>query len=509
MISYFELTKPKIGLLLMISTAAGMLAASGEIRALPPLSVSLALLIGGYLCSGGAGAFNCYLDRELDTVMKRTRNRPLPSGKLTPTRVLIFSLVISVISIPMLWYVNPLVAYLSAVAWVYYVVLYSIYLKRRSDQNIVIGGAAGAFPPLIGWVAITGNIDAMAIILFLIVFFWTPPHAYALMLIVKEDYEKVNIPMLPVVRGEQVTIRHSLIYSLILIGVTFIPLTMQLASNIYAAFSIPLGIVFVYIAVKLYMTAENVWALRLYKYSTYNLGILFLGLVIDKALIVYFIGQMIIKKNITKLFILVALLLLTIVYSCQDQEPKLDTYGTLPDFNLVDQYGYDYGKIDTEGKVVLANFVFTGCTQSCPVLTPRFQIVQNLISANDKLSNEVILLSFSVDPEHDVPSVLADYGVKHGVDYNHWRFLTGDVEDIRDVVNKGFKLSFQKLTKSFDHVHDDGSVHVHGYDIAHTNKVVLIDTEGKIRAFYNGVDFGDESDWDVDKVITELEYLSQ
>ena len=143
---------------------------------------------------------------------------------------------------------------------------------------------------------------------------------------------------------------------------------------------------------------------------------------------------MIIKKNITKLFILVALLLLTIVYSCQDQEPKLDTYGTLPDFNLVDQYGYDYGKIDTEGKVVLANFVFTGCTQSCPVLTPRFQIVQNLISANDKLSNEVILLSFSVDPEHDVPSVLADYGVKHGVDYNHWRFLTGDAEDIRDVV---------------------------------------------------------------------------
>ena len=218
---------------------------------------------------------------------------------------------------------------------------------------------------------------------------------------------------------------------------------------------------------------------------------------------------MIIKKNITKLFILVALLLLTIVYSCQDQEPKLDTYGTLPDFNLVDQYGYDYGKIDTEGKVVLANFVFTGCTQSCPVLTPRFQIVQNLISANDKLSNEVILLSFSVDPEHDVPSVLADYGVKHGVDYNHWRFLTGDAGDIRDVVNKGFKLSFQKLTKSFDHVHDDGSVHVHGYDIAHTNKVVLIDTEGKIRAFYNGVDFGDESDWDVDKVITELEYLSQ
>ena len=286
MISYFELTKPKIGLLLMISTAAGMLAASGEIRALPPLSGSLALLIGGYLCSGGAGAFNCYLDRELDTVMKRTRNRPLPSGKLTPTRVLIFSLVISVISIPMLWYVNPLVAYLSAVAWVYYVVLYSIYLKRRSDQNIVIGGAAGAFPPLIGWVAITGNIDAMAIILFLIVFFWTPPHAYALMLIVKEDYEKVNIPMLPVVRGAQVTIRHSLIYSLILIGVTFIPLTMQLASNIYAPFSIPLGIGFVYIAVKLYMTAENVWALRLFKYSTYYLGILILGLVIDKALIV-------------------------------------------------------------------------------------------------------------------------------------------------------------------------------------------------------------------------------
>tara|TARA_B100000686_G_C16677251_1_gene909838 strand:- start:100 stop:756 length:657 start_codon:yes stop_codon:yes gene_type:complete len=218
---------------------------------------------------------------------------------------------------------------------------------------------------------------------------------------------------------------------------------------------------------------------------------------------------MIIKKNITKLLILVILVLLSVVYGCQDQEPKLDIYGTLPDFNLVDQHGYKYGKIDMEGKVVLANFVFTSCTQSCPVLTPRFGIVQDLISFNDKLSNRVILLSFSVDPEHDSPSVLSDYGMKHGVDYNHWRFLTGDLEDIRDVVNEGFKLSFQKLTKSFDHVHDDGSVHVHGYDIAHTNKVVLIDTEGKIRAFYSGVDFGDESDWDVDKVITELEYLSQ
>jgi protoheme IX farnesyltransferase len=285
MTAYFELTKPKIALLLLISTAAGMLAASGEVRSLPSLTIAIALLFGGYLCSGGAGAFNCYLDRDLDLVMRRTRNRPLPTGKLTPNKVLMFSIVISVISMPILWYVNPLVAGLSAIAWVYYVVIYSVFLKKRSDQNIVIGGAAGAFPPLIGWVAITGNIDIMAILLFLIVFFWTPPHAYALMLMLKEDYEKVNIPMLPVVRGELVTMRHSLIYSLILLAITIAPLPMNLAGVLYTAFAIPLGVIFVYLSIKLYMTMDLLWARRLFKYSTYYLAFLFVGLVFDKAII--------------------------------------------------------------------------------------------------------------------------------------------------------------------------------------------------------------------------------
>lgn len=218
---------------------------------------------------------------------------------------------------------------------------------------------------------------------------------------------------------------------------------------------------------------------------------------------------MIIKKNSTKAVILIFVALLIGTYGCQDKKPELDTYGTLPDFSLVDQQGYIFSKSDIEGKVVLANFIFTNCTQFCPVLTPRFETVQNLIGANEKLSNRVILLSFSVDPVQDSIDVLSEYSFKYGVDYDHWRFLTGDPEQIRDIVSKGFMLSFQKLNKSFDHIHDDGSVHVHGYDVAHTNRVALVDTEGSIRAFYSGVDFGDDSDWDIDKVISDMEYLAR
>ena len=279
---YFRLTKPRIALLLLISAAAGMLAAGGGSVA---WSTAALLMFGGYLCSGGAGAMNCYLDRELDVAMERTRRRPLPMGQVAPRNALAFSIAISLLSILLLLLISPLVAALSAVAWLYYVLLYSVYLKRRTHQNIVVGGAAGAFPPLIGWVAVSGSIDLSAVFLFLIVFFWTPPHAYALMLMFKEDYRKVNIPMLPLALGDKETGRHILLYSVLLVALTALPAALGLFGALYLATAVALGVPFVALSAKLYRSLERVWAARLFRYSTVYLAALFLGLVLDRAFV--------------------------------------------------------------------------------------------------------------------------------------------------------------------------------------------------------------------------------
>ena len=279
---YFQLTKPKIALLLLISTAAGMLAAGGGSIS---WGTGMAVLVGGYLCAGGAAAMNCYLDRELDLVMERTRNRPLPAGQIPPRSALAFSIAISLLSIPFFLVVSPLIMAMGVVAWVYYVLFYSIFLKRRTPQNIVIGGAAGAFPPMMGWTAVAGSIDVSAIFLFLIVFFWTPPHAYALMLALKEDYRKVNIPMLPVVQGDRETGRQIIRYSVALLIVTVIPYALGLFGLLYLATAIFLGIILLALAVRLYYSLERLWALRLFRYSSIYLALLFLGLVLDRSLI--------------------------------------------------------------------------------------------------------------------------------------------------------------------------------------------------------------------------------
>ena len=279
--AYFRLTKPRIAVLLLISTAAGMLAAGGGTVAWSTAGI---LLLGGYLCSGGAGAFNCYLDRELDVAMARTRRRPLPLGQLAPRNALVFSLVISLLSIPLFLMISPLVAVLGAVAWVYYVLLYSVYLKRRTHQNVVVGGAAGAFPPMIGWVAVSGSIDLSSIFLFLIVFFWTPPHAYALMMVFKEDYSKVNIPMLPVVLGDRETGRQIFLYSVFLLALTALPAFLGLFGTLYLVTAVALGVIFVALSIKLYRTLEMVWAIRLFRYSTFYLAALLVGVVLDRAI---------------------------------------------------------------------------------------------------------------------------------------------------------------------------------------------------------------------------------
>ena len=229
---------------------------------------------------------NCYLDRELDMAMKRTQNRPLPAGRMKPRNALVFSVVFSALSIPFFLNVSVLVTALGLIAWIYYVVFYSMFLKKRTPQNIVVGGAAGAFPPLIGWVAITGGIDLSSIFLFLIIFFWTPPHAYALMLVLKDDYKKAMIPMMPVVKGEKETVRQIIIYSVVFLIITIIPAAIGLFGIIYLCTAIVLGSILLGLSIKLFYSLDNKLAYRLYRYSTIQLALLFVGLVIDRSIVV-------------------------------------------------------------------------------------------------------------------------------------------------------------------------------------------------------------------------------
>ena len=279
--AYLQLTKPKIVFLLLLTTLGAMLAAGKGTVSWPLL---VATLTAGSLCAGGAGAVNSYLDRDADRVMERTRKRPLPLGKVRPRSALWFGVALGLGSVLLFaFFVNQIAAILAAVAWVYYVLGYSMYLKHRTPQNIVIGGAAGAFPPLIGWTAVTGSLELEGIFLFLIIFFWTPPHAWALALLAQEDYRKARIPMLPVVQGERETGRQILRYSLLLVVVTSVPVALGLFGVLYLAATLLLGSLLVAFAVGVWLQPKRLQALRLFRYSTLYLALLFLVLVLDRT----------------------------------------------------------------------------------------------------------------------------------------------------------------------------------------------------------------------------------
>jgi protoheme IX farnesyltransferase len=275
---YITLTKPKVQSLLLLTTVTTMYVAATP----SPGRVALTCL-GGYLSAGGAGAINHYWDRDIDAQMTRTANRPLPSGRVSPRAALIYGAILALLSVLVLaTTVNVLAAGLSMCGFVGYVGVYTIWLKRRTPQNIVIGGAAGAVPPLVGWAAATGHLSWIAVLLFAIVFYWTPPHFWALSLLMKKDYEKVGVPMMPVARGEAETRRPILIYSILLYAVTQLPFCAGGFGDVYLAASMTLGIGFVYGAVRLYFRADRRSALTLYLFSLAYLAALFVAMVVDK-----------------------------------------------------------------------------------------------------------------------------------------------------------------------------------------------------------------------------------
>jgi protoheme IX farnesyltransferase len=277
---YAELTKPKVQSLLLLTTIATMYVAGDP----SPLLVALTCL-GGYLSAGGAGAVNHWFDRDIDAQMKRTANRPIPSGRIAPTTALAFGCVLACLSVLELsLLVNPLAAALSFSGFLGYVFVYTVWLKRRTPQNIVIGGAAGAVPPLVGWAAVHDSVGGIAVMLFFIVFFWTPPHFWALSLLMKDEYKQVGVPMLPVVRGEAETRRQILLYSVLLYAVTQLPFCAGGFGVFYLVASMVLGLGFIAGAVRLYRSAERRAALRLYLYSLAYLALLFSAMVADKHL---------------------------------------------------------------------------------------------------------------------------------------------------------------------------------------------------------------------------------
>ncbi|MGI8413918.1 MAG: heme o synthase [Solirubrobacteraceae bacterium] len=277
---YVELTKPKVQSLLLLTTVTTM-----EVAGSPSVSKIGLTCLGGYLSAGGAGAVNHYWDRDIDARMKRTASRPIPAGRIAPRAALAFGLLLAALSFVLLSStVNVLAASLALGGFVGYVGVYTIWLKRRTPHNIVIGGAAGAVPPLVGWAATRGSLSWTAVYLFAIVFYWTPPHFWALSLLMKDEYAKVNIPMLPVVRGERETRRQILLYSLLLYAVSQLPFCAGAFGPTYLVASMVLGLLFVGSAVWLWRRANRRSALRLYLFSLLYLALLFGAMVLDVKL---------------------------------------------------------------------------------------------------------------------------------------------------------------------------------------------------------------------------------
>jgi heme o synthase len=244
---YVTLTKPKVQLLLLLTTVTTMYVAGD-----PSLGLVALTLIGGSLSAGGAAAVNHYYDRDIDAQMARTASRPVPSGRVAPRAALAYGLILQALSFAVLALaVNLLSACLALAGFLGYVLVYTIWLKRRTAQNIVIGGAAGAMPPLVGWAAVTGHLDPVAPYLFAIVFFWTPPHFWALSLLMKNEYARVGVPMMPVVHGEGETRRQILLYTVLLLVLTLLPVAFGFFGAIYAATAVGLGAAFVALAARL------------------------------------------------------------------------------------------------------------------------------------------------------------------------------------------------------------------------------------------------------------------
>ena len=279
---FFALLKPRVMSLVVFSGFAGMWVAPG-VQDLHPALMAVAMLCLA-VNAGAAGAINMWYDRDIDAVMKRTRGRPIPMGRINPDEALAFGIILSVFSVMLMGLaLNWVAAGILAFANLFYTIVYTMLLKRTTAQNIVIGGAAGAFPPMVGWAAVTGDVGVAAIVLFAIIFFWTPPHFWALSLYANDDYKRAKVPMMPLVAGMRSTKIQMLVYAIILFPITLLPTFLGVAGLIYAATAAILSGFFVFTAVKVLMSEDMKYARLMFGYSVFYLFALFLVLMIDAA----------------------------------------------------------------------------------------------------------------------------------------------------------------------------------------------------------------------------------
>ena len=281
-VQFWRLTKPRVVSLIVFTAVIGMLLAT---PAMPPAGLVVAATLGIGLVAGAAAAFNCLVEHKLDAVMARTRGRPTVIGTITPARIILMSGAVGGLGLAILWNaVNPLTMWLTAATFVGYAVVYTVLLKPATPQNIVIGGASGAMPPVLGWAAVAGDVTYQPLLLFLIIFAWTPPHFWALALYRRNDYARAGIPMLPVTHGEAFTRLHLLLYTLLLVATTLLPFAARMAGFFYIGAALVLDAVFVGYAVALWRRYSDSLAHRTFRYSIFYLAALFAALMIDHYL---------------------------------------------------------------------------------------------------------------------------------------------------------------------------------------------------------------------------------
>ena len=280
---FLALTKPRVVSLIVFCAVIGMFLAVpfGALDA-RFAAVALAATVGIALVAGAAAAINCLVEQKIDALMARTRGRPLPRGELTPQQTLAFAVVVGGSGLALLYFeVNALTMWLTLATFVGYAVVYTVVLKPMTPQNIVIGGASGAMPPVLGWAAVTGDVSFQALLLFLIIFAWTPPHFWALALYRKHEYAKAGVPMLPVTHGDKFTRLHVLFYTVILIAVTLLPYATRMSGLIYVASALVLGAVFLYYAIRIYRDYSDRLAQTTFRYSILYLTLMFAALLLD------------------------------------------------------------------------------------------------------------------------------------------------------------------------------------------------------------------------------------
>ncbi|MDQ2866107.1 MAG: heme o synthase [Candidatus Eremiobacteraeota bacterium] len=279
---YCNLMKPRIIVLLLVTTAAAMIMAA---RGIPPLALTLWTLLGGALAAGSAGALNCIYDCDIDRLMRRTMARPIAAGRISTRNATIFAIVIGIAAFAILFYlVNPLAAWLSLAGNAYYVVVYTMWLKRITPLNIVIGGAAGSVPPLVGWAAVTHQLGGPALGLFALIFLWTPPHFWSLALMTETDYSKARIPMLPNVSGEERTKREIIYYTILLVFASLLLYPLHVMGVAYTAAAAVLGGIFLYDTIRTWKDPGKTWARRTFRFSLVYLALMCAVMVIDRII---------------------------------------------------------------------------------------------------------------------------------------------------------------------------------------------------------------------------------